>query len=55
MYHNYDKNYDAMHQKDFSIQDYVFYFISSVATTNKDKIYWYEAMKQLDEILKSLQ
>ena len=37
-----------MHQEDYSIQDQMSNFISYEASTNKDTMYWHEAMKQLD-------
>ena len=53
---DYDKYYDAMHQEDYSIQDQMSNPISYAASTNKDTMYWHEAMKQPDaEEFKRLQ
>ena len=44
----YQKYYDAMHEEDFILQDEMKDPVSFVATSNKDTMYWHQAMKQSD-------
>ena len=45
---DYEKYYDALHEEDFKLQDDMQNPISFVATSNKDTMYWHQAMKQHD-------
>ena len=45
---DYERYYDALHEEDFKLQDDMQNPISFVATSNKDTMYWHQAMKQPD-------
>ena len=44
----YNTYYDVLHQEDYLLQDQMQDPISFVATSNKDTMYWHQAMKQPD-------